>query len=151
MGKTAALGLKMLWTMGCPPSKVNTQTTHSCPSPKHAYTLTDTHLYTHIHLCPYFLFLTCLQEFFFFFNVRSSDFWKWIPCPFLNGRLTFFPAFEFADHIPKFFFFFPKHNLLIHSCSRHTDPSHTQDLEDTSFSLNLNPFRSSHVVSTPRI
>lgn len=40
MGKTAALGLKLLWTMGCPPTKVNTQTTHSCPSLKHADTLT---------------------------------------------------------------------------------------------------------------
>ncbi|CAB1460920.1 unnamed protein product [Pleuronectes platessa] len=25
MGKTAALGLKLLWTMGCPPTKITSQ------------------------------------------------------------------------------------------------------------------------------
>lgn len=66
---------------------------------------------------------------------------------FLTGD-NLFSCFDFPGHIPTFT---PKHTLLIHSCSQHTDRSHTQDLEDTSFNLNLNPFRSSHVVvSTSR-
>lgn len=43
-GENSSVRPEMLWTMGCLPTKVNTQTTHSCPSLKHAYTLTSTHL-----------------------------------------------------------------------------------------------------------
>ena len=139
----------MLWTMGCPPAKVNTQTTHSCPSPKHAYTLSNIHTLL-IHLCPYFLFLTCLQGFFFvriFGDGSLVSLFFFFFFFFLTGD-NLFSCFDFPDHIPTFT---PPSILCSYIPAPNILTAHTQDLEDTSFSLNLNPFRSSHVVvSTSR-
>lgn len=138
MGKTAALGLKLLWTMGCPPTKVNTQTTHSCPSPKHAYTFTNTHT-VQIQLCPYFLFLTCLQGFWFvriFGNVSPIYF-------FFNGRLNFVLLLIFlSPTCPPALQAYSAHTFLLPTWPL------TQSFEDicTTISLNLNTFCSTRVV-----
>lgn len=148
MGKTAALGLKMLWTMGCPPTKVNTQTTHSCPSPK-----TSQHTHKHAYrytLCP-MLPVPHLSSGIFFPRQSFRFFSKWIPQTFFfsfkkeKWEITFFlllifPIIFLHPHLPPF----SKHTLLIHSCSLHTDRL-THKIQRTRLRLNLNPFRK-HVV-----
>lgn len=133
MGKTAALGLKLLWTMGCPPTKVNTQTTHPCPSPKTPVQTHNTQPSIQIHLRH--LFGTCLRG---VLLVRISDYWKWIS-HFKRGY-EFFPAFEFPPRIPAFS---PQTN----SCSYIPTPNiltaltHTHQIQTCMFSsLSLTPF-----------
>lgn len=102
-GKKAALGLKLLWTMGGLPTKVNTQTTHSCPSPKHAYTLTSTHTQ---YRC------SCVHTSYSSLAFRDSD---------LSGVWIFFFWIFFwgGGNVSPIFFSPPlnKFSLLIHSCS----------------------------------
>lgn len=87
MGKSAALGLKLLWTMGCPPTKVNTQDHTLLPLPENTRTHSQTHSYTHTDTDIHTSYsVPRLQGVLF---VRISDFWKWISRPFLNGRLSF--------------------------------------------------------------
>lgn len=78
-GENSSVRPEMLWTMGCLPTKVNTQTTHSCPSLKHTHThwLAHEHL-TSIPVIPY------LSSGFSF--VKISDFWKKKIYPFCFGR-----------------------------------------------------------------
>lgn len=126
--------------MGCPPTKVNTQTTHSCPPRKHASTLTNTLTHTHtddtpvakppdphlpagIDICQSFRFLG-----------------KWIFHLLFNGRWPVFQLFDFPYHTPPPLRP-PNYTLLIHSSSRHTDCSqHLLRTCKPSFSVKVRRF-----------
>lgn len=134
MGKTAALGLKLLWTMGCPPTKVNTQTTHSCPFLKQ-------HTYTHTAMSILLLFPSCLQGCVSFF--RISDFWTYISCWRLMGDYVFF-FFLIFIFLATSLFSLKRTHASAHTFLLLTHPpthSHTWSFECTyvSFSLNLIP------------
>lgn len=126
--------------MGCLPTKVNTQTTHSCPSLKHAHTLTSTRT-LNVHTCyslPVFGIFICqdfrflenkhfyLLSFFFVWFGRSRSSCFWFPL------LTFLRAY-FCSYIPALSF-----------------TSRIQSSEDicTSFCLNLHAFSRNVVLSS---
>lgn len=118
----------MLWTMGCLPTKVNTQTTHSCPSLKHAYTLTSTHVQyrntTPMPVIPYLSLGFSCQDF-----------------RFLEIYLL---SFVWGDHVLPAFGF-PAHFSPSILCSYIPAPSLTSQIQSsedicTSFSLNLHAF-----------
>lgn len=118
--------------MGCPPTKVNTQTTHSCPSPKQANTLTNTHTDTPVSILPIPYLSSGIfpcQSFRFFGSGSPIPFFKW--------EITFFLFLIFlftSLHFPLQAY--SAHTFLLPTY-RHTL---THKIQRTRLSLNLNPF-----------
>lgn len=90
--------------MGCPPAKVNTQTTHSCPSLKHAYTHMHSHKHTDAGMLVFSFHGPSSGIFLFSRMSYFLDFLSLFP----NGRFTF-SYFEFSWPYPCIF--------LKHTCA----------------------------------